>query len=57
MGTSYEILKQRITVANFQISYLKGCLYTYISERRQREIEDDLKKIEDDYYKPEEDEE
>ncbi|MBO6117355.1 MAG: hypothetical protein J6P44_02305 [Bacteroidales bacterium] len=57
MGTSHEILKDRINVCNFQISYLKGCLYTYISECRQREIEDNLKKIEEDYYKPEEDEE
>ncbi|MBR1775214.1 MAG: hypothetical protein IJ759_06770 [Bacteroidales bacterium] len=57
MGTSHEILKNRINVCNLQIEYLMGMVQTYMSSSTQSEITAKLKEIEEDYYKPEEDEE
>lgn len=54
MGTSHEILQDRIDIANMQIEYLMSVISEEIPLDYLEEIELELQRIEEEYYKYEE---
>lgn len=53
MGTSHEILQDKINIANMQMEYLMSMIRQYMPASTQTEIEKELSRIEEWYYKGE----